>query len=497
MSKQARKSRGPSVVESEIPRLTPQEIFEGYERHLYSVEDAKTLMQMPRSTFMRHLKNWRETGRLPSHTGQGNRVPANKLDPQIRARIIEFATGKYEGFQATLLHKYLLIEGIEVSVETVRRILTTLRPEETPKERRSTAHKLRRRRSSVGELIQIDGSPHPWFEGTGDDNSYALLIFVDDATSRIMVAGFYPTETSEGYLQLLNKYIEKYGIPWALYSDRHSIFAPVNPSKSGKSEETQFQRVCRELGVTGIRANSPEAKGRVERTFSTLQGRWPKEFRVLGIRNMAEANSRMPELLASYNQEFAIAPADSKDSHAPLLEETKERIEQIFARWHTRMISRNLTVSYGSKTLQIVGVGRSMRGAMMKTECNLLEYADGRVEILWCDEVEHRKRITKEGLRIRKRYHVLEFTEHDRTKLKMSVATPEETAKTLNHRVDEVGRQKKGDSETTQKSPWHEMQRRSALKAMAKREELNRKIEEAKAINARIAAAKEKLKPKR
>ena len=120
MSKQARKTRGPSVVESEIPRLTPQEIFEGYERHLYSVEDAKTLMQMPRSTFMRHLKNWRETGRLPSHTGQGNRVPANKLDPQIRARIIEFATGKYEGFQATLLHKYLLIEGIEDNTSSGR-----------------------------------------------------------------------------------------------------------------------------------------------------------------------------------------------------------------------------------------------------------------------------------------------------------------------------------------------------------------------------------------
>ena len=443
------------------------------------------------------IKIWRESGRLPTHAGQGNRVPANKLDPQIRARIIEFARGKYEGFQSTLLHKYLLIEGIEVSVETVRRILTKLRPEETPKERRSSAHKLRRRRTSVGELIQIDGSPHPWFEETGDVKSYALLIFVDDATSRIMVAGFYPTETSEGYLQLLKEYIEEYGIPWALYSDRHSIFAPVNPSKSGKTEETQFQRVCRELGVTGIRANSPEAKGRVERTFSTLQGRWPKEFRVLGIRNMAEANSRMSELLASYNQEFAIAPADSKDSHAPLLEETKERIEQIFARWHTRTISKNLTVSYGSKTLQIVGVGRSMRGAMMKTECNLLEYADGRVEILWCDEIEHRKRIIKEGPKIRKRYHVLEFTEHNRSKLKMTVVPPEVTAKTLNHCVDEVGRRKKGEAETAKKSPWHEMQRRSALEAIAKREDLNRKIEEAKALNDRIAAAKEKLKPKR
>ena len=218
---------------------------------------------------------------------------------------------------------------------------------------------------------------------------------------------------------------------------------------------------------------------------------------MLGIRNMAEANSRMSELLASYNQEFAIAPADSKDSHAPLLEETKERIEQIFARWHTRTISKNLTVSYGSKTLQIVGVGRSMRGAMMKTECNLLEYADGRVEILWCDEIEHRKRIIKEGPKIRKRYHVLEFTEHNRSKLKMTVVPPEVTAKTLNHCVDEVGRRKKGEAETAKKSPWHEMQRRSALEAIAKREDLNRKIEEAKAINDRIAAAKEKLKPKR
>lgn len=147
---------------------------------------------------------------------------------------------------------------------------------------------------------------------------------------RQQVVDLINTKYSDFQATLLQKYLAKehglkvsveWVLPVALYSDRHSIFTQNTDSSAGRRrapQRTQFNRICDQLGIEMILAHSPQAKGRVERAFRTLQGRWPKEFRILGIKTMAEANARMAELLGSYNREFSIAPADSKDSFVPL-----------------------------------------------------------------------------------------------------------------------------------------------------------------------------------
>lgn len=142
------------------------------------------------------------------------------------------------------------------------------------------------RRPSYGELIQIDGSPHDWFENRGP--RCTLIVFIDDATSALMALRFVPAETTRAYMETLRGYLNDHGVPLALYSDRHSIFRVNNPEREG--ELTQFTRAIKTLGIEPIHANSPQAKGRVERANQTLQDRLVKEMRLQNISDIETAN---------------------------------------------------------------------------------------------------------------------------------------------------------------------------------------------------------------
>lgn len=480
-----KKSTSPPKRAKDVLHRKPLDVIKAYENHLVLAAEGAESLNVSVATFRRWVKAWRESGKLPAH-GNARRVPHNKVPAELRERIIHLIDTKYFDFQATLLHKYLAEhEGITVSVEWLRRLLVELRPEENSTERRRAAHRLRRRRSSRGQLVQIDGSHHPWFPG--DEASYCLIAFIDDATGEILNAGFSSTETTEAYLDVLRGELFKNGLPAALYSDRHSVFtATAGDIRSTESAETQFQRACRHLGIELILAHSPEAKGRVERAFKTLQGRWPKEFRVLGIRDMAEANARMPELLERFNEEFAIAPANSEDSHVPLEPEDREELELIFAKWHARSISRNLTVSHGKQILQIIGVSRAMRMAMAKTNVEVVTHRDGRVELYWHDERQWKADCLRQGKEVRKHYVRIDYKAHDRKSSQpVFEEPPTETAKTIDKRVDAV-MEARG-------SPWRASMRQWAQKAEAKREKRIKAKEEAQEIEARIAAAKAAL----
>lgn len=468
----------------------PASILAAYDQGLYSVDEAANLMGVSRATFHRKLKVWRETGSVPLH-GNAKRAPANKVPEELKKRVIDLIDKKYADFQATLLKKYLAKqEGIDLSTEWLRRLLIELHPEETSRERRQIAHRMRRRRASRGQLIQIDGSPHQWFES--DERKYCLIAFIDDATSRIEAAGFFPSETTHAYVTVLRKMLDEHGLPAAMYSDRHSIFtSSVAPARETKtSEPTQFQRICSMLGIELILAHSPQAKGRVERAFKTLQGRWTKEFRVLGITTVAEANARLPELIAEYNREFSIAPADEEDSYIRLSDEEKNELEFIFGTWHRRSISRNLTVSNKKEILQIVSVGPQMRVRMQKTDVQLVEFDDGRIELYWHDSIEWQKACRREGRKLRKTYQRLNYKVHDRWDLKPSSEEyedpPDETAKTIDSRMDSIT--------TKRASPWRESMGRWAKEGIRHREEHQQKLQEAKAIETRIAEAKAAIK---
>ena len=463
-----------------------------YEQGLYTAEQAATLMGVSRATFHRKFKVWRETGVVPQH-GNAKRTPSNKIPEETRQRIVELVETKYYDFQPSLLRNYLeKYENIRVSTEWLRRLLKEMRPDETGKASRQKAHLLRRRRSSRGQLLQIDGSQHQWFEN--DEDKYCLIVFIDDATNAIEAPGFFPTESVHGYVTVLRDLLVKHGLPVAFYSDRHSIFTSnVGPARERKSNEpTQFQRICEMLGIDLILAHSPQAKGRVERANQTLQGRWVKEFRVLGIKTAAEANERIPEMIEEYNREFAICPAEEEDSYISLTEGDLQSLEFIFGIWHRRTISRNLTVSFRKEILQIIGVGSLMRTRLQKSDVQVVEFCDGRKELYWCDEIEWRDSCRRQGHPVRKTYRRLQYKAHERWGMKPKSEDykepPPETAKTLDHRVDESVRHR---------SPWGNSMNQWAEEAIRRREERQKKVAEAQKLEERIRRAKEALKPKK
>lgn len=471
-----------------VLRSSAAEILSAYDKQIYSVEQAAQMLGVSRPTFFRRLKAWRETGKIPPHGNNGH-APSNKIPDETRQRVIGLVQTKYHDFQASLLTKYLREqEGITVSVEWVRRLLLELHPNQTPKERRRSAHTLRRRRASRGELVQIDGSLHFWFPG--DTERRTLIAFIDDATSELLSAHFSPTEDTEAYVNALEYELIHNGIPMAMYSDRHSVFTSNvdEARRKSKPQPTQFQKICDHLGIELILAHSPEAKGRIERLFQTLQKRWPKEFRIMGINNMAEANKRMPELIESYNREFAITPADSKDSHILLNQDDIASLDVVLANWQTRVVSANLTVSCGKEILQIVGLDASMRFAIKKTDIEVVTFKDGHVELYWCDQVKWEEECRREGRKVQKYYHPIQFKAHDRRERTPRFSTTTEelgaTSKTIDARVSKIAAKRP--------SPWKASMTKWAEKGKEKRHEKEVKLEAAKKLEDKLKAAQSK-----
>ena len=224
-----------------------------------------------------------------------------------------------------------------------------------PKKRRKPRiHQMRERRSCEGELIQIDGSPHAWFEDRRPKCN--LLAFIDDATSKVKQLYFSETETTLAYFQSLGSYLNTYGKPLALYADKNSVFR-INTNKGGASSTkdsqglTQFGRAMKQLDIELIAAHSAQAKGRVERLFETLQDRLVKELRLRKISSFEQASQYLPEFISEFNQKFSVKPRNSTNAHRPLL--AKDNLERILVFHYTRILSKNLTCQFENKVYQI------------------------------------------------------------------------------------------------------------------------------------------------
>ena len=185
-----------------------------------------------------------------------------------------------------------------------------------PRAERKRIQQPRHRREHVGELIQIDGSEHRWFEDRAPPCT--LLVFVDDATSRLMELRFVPSESTFAYFEALKTYLARHGKPVAFYSDKHSIFRVSNENAVGGDGMTQFGRALSELNIEILCANTSQAKGRVERAHHTLQDRLVKEMRLAGIDTIEAANAFLPRFMDGYNTRFAKPPAREHDLHRPL-----------------------------------------------------------------------------------------------------------------------------------------------------------------------------------
>lgn len=297
------------------------------------------------------------------------RKPNNWIDGERRAAAVALLRERYRDFGPTLACQMLVERhGQAFSVETTR---TLMREAGLWRAKRRSVrfHPPQVRRARQGELVQIDGSPHDWFEGRAP--RCTLLVFVDDATSRIQAARFVAAETTVAYLDLAGEYIGRHGLPQAFYSDRHSIFR-VNAAESAKSSLTQFGRALAELGIEGICANSPQAKGRVERANGLLQDRLVKLMRLAGVASWEAGNAFLPEFLADYNDRFAQPPGELEDAHAPAC--PPERLRDILCLKEARKLSRQLTCQYHQQWLRILpptGGERRLIGAAVEIRAHL------------------------------------------------------------------------------------------------------------------------------
>ncbi len=302
--------------------------------------------------------------------------PNNWIDAGRREAVATLIRERYGDFGPTLAREMLAERHGQVfSVETTR---TLMREAGLWRAKRRSVrfHPPRARRPRLGELVQIDGSPHDWFEGRAP--RCTLLVFVDDATSRIQAARFVAAETTVAYLDLVGEHIGRHGLPQAFYSDRHSIFR-VNAAASAKSSLTQFGRALAELGIEGICANSPQAKGRVERANGILQDRLVKLMRLADLASWEAGNAFLPEFLADDNRRFAQRPGEPEDAHAPAC--PPERLHGILCLKETRKLSRQLTCQYHQQWLRILppkGGERRLIGAGVEIRAHL----NGALEVL-------------------------------------------------------------------------------------------------------------------
>jgi hypothetical protein len=219
----------------------------------------------------------------------------------------------FEDFGPTLLKEKLEeMKGLLISKETLRQIMIEEGKHQPKIKKKKRTHPQRERRCRRGELVQIDGSYHPWLEDRGP--KACLLLFVDDATSQVLAAEFVEHESYFSYGKLCKSYFRTVGVPVAFYSDKFSVFRINSPSSIHKEAITQFGRALSSLGIDLICANSPQAKGRVERSFETFQDRLVKELRLRHINNYLDANAFLPEFLPLHNNKFAVLPRSTGDA---------------------------------------------------------------------------------------------------------------------------------------------------------------------------------------
>lgn len=329
-----------------IQRLVAREIRQ---RH------AARMLHVSVRQVKRLIKEYRRHGAAGLvHKGRG-RIGNRAIPPEEKQRMIELVNSNYADFGPTLAWEKLTeLHQATCSDETIRQMMIAAGLWKAKQRKIVRLHQLRERRDCLGELVQADGSPHDWFERRGP--ACTLLVFIDDATGKLLWLEFVKSESTAAYFSAIRQYLEKHGRPLVLYVDKHGVFR-VNTTK-GKSADTsdsngltQFGRAMDELLIGCIFAESAEAKGRVERVNETLQDRLVKEMRLRGISTMEAANAYVPEYMEIFNRKFAFVPKSPVNMHRPLL--STQNMEEILCLKYTRILSRQLTISYGSRIYQI------------------------------------------------------------------------------------------------------------------------------------------------
>ena len=326
----------------------------------------------------RLFKEFKKQGAIALVSKIRGRSSNHQLPAGVKELVLAIIQKNYSDFGPTFAHEKIVeVHNIKISVWTVRQLMIRNELWIDKKIKRKRVYQLRERRRREGELEQMDGSPHDWFEGRGPKCS--LLHCIDDAAGKIKAAFFAPSETIWGYFDLMRIYLKTHGRPVCLYSDKHSVFKVNKPDALRGNGLTQFGRAMKEIGVEMIFANSPQAKGRIERSNRTLQDRLVKELRLNKISSIKEANAFLPKFIEDYNRRFAVVPKDPTNAHRSLLQE--QNLELIFSIQEFRHLSKNLTFQYKSTIYQIRTERESY--ALRKAKVSVREKKDGSVEVFY------------------------------------------------------------------------------------------------------------------
>jgi transposase InsO family protein len=351
------------------------------ERGELRVEDAAALVGLKRRQVFRLLERLRSGGAAGLISRKRGRPSNRRHSDALREQIVGIVREHYHDFGPTLAREYLIERhGITVACETLRQFMIQAGLWKDRDARRPRPYQPRYRRDCRGELVQVDGSKHWWFEGRGPQCT--LLVFIDDATSELMHLQMVESENTFAYMDAMSAYIEAHGKPVAIYSDKHGVFRNNTASAKGDGM-THFGRALEALNIEIICANSPQAKGRVERANGTLQDRLVKAMRLEGISTIAEANAFLPDYMARHNQRFAKVPFDPRDVHRPLALHDDLKAEMVWR--EQRTVTQALTLHYNKALiiLEPTEVSRPLAGKRV----DVCEYPDGRLEIRHDDNV--------------------------------------------------------------------------------------------------------------
>lgn len=342
---------------------------------------AAQLLGLSLRQIRRLIAKYREQGAPGLVHGNRGKAPNNRLAEALRAQIWELAKEPFKDyndshFTEELAEKY----GLKASRSTVRRIRRE-HHQPTPRKHRSPRYRSRReRRAQAGMLLQTDGSRHDWLEGRGP--WLTLIAYIDDATNQVSGASFRDEEDAAGYFLGLQEICLTQGIPAAIYADQHTIFqspakATLAQELAGEQPRSQFGRLLDELGIELIAARSPQAKGRVERLWDTLQDRLVKALREAGAANRETANQVLQSFLPKFNQRFQVKPAEAGTAYVPWPKEY--RTQNFFCFKHTRTVTNDHTISFDGHPLQLPPGPQHKSYA--KAKVDVWQHLDGRLEV--------------------------------------------------------------------------------------------------------------------
>jgi len=348
-----------------------------------SVAQAAELLGLSLRQVQRLHAAYSKEGMAALTHGNRGRTPSNAVDPAIREEVIRLVQSRYLGINHQHLTELLAErEGIMLSCSTLKRILTAASMT-SPRTRRGRTHRSRRARyAQAGMLVQMDGSPHAWLEQRGPRLS--LLAAIDDATGEVPAALFRVQEDAQGYMLLVQQMIAARGRPLAVYHDRHGIFTRAKTEQqtleeelAGRRSPTQVERMLEELAITSIAARSPQAKGRVERLFGTLQDRLVTELRLADVCTQDAATAFLPAFLTRFNRQFGIPAAEEGSTYRPL--ELAMQPETVFCFTYLRTVGSDNVVRFMSHRLQLTPCHGRMSYAKAQVEVH--ERLDGSLAV--------------------------------------------------------------------------------------------------------------------